>query len=61
MTSELLDMRLAFRALSDDPEGDNDDVDENLGDDLNDGDDVESGDVDGAGLDDENEEEEIME
>ncbi len=60
MTSELLDLRLAFRALSDDPEGDNDDVDESLGDDLKD-DDTEEGGVESVGLDDENEEEGTIE
>ncbi len=51
MATDLLSLRLAFRALSDDPEGDNDDADENLADDL-DGDDDADVEVDGDDMDD---------
>ena len=51
MATDLLSLRLAFRALSDDPEGDNDDADENLADDL-DGDDDTDVDADDEDADD---------
>ena len=51
MATDLLSLRLAFRALSDDPEGDNDDADENLADDLDGDEDVDGG-VDDEDMDD---------